>query len=67
MIKRVYFLKAKKDNRVGGTCHAYRTMVYLSWFAPPMTKVANEFFKEISEANKLPEDEWILEAFSRVH
>lgn len=66
MITRVFFLKARQRNRDGGTCHAFRCTPYVSWFAPDMAKVAQDFFDDISAANNLPEDGWILESFSQI-
>lgn len=65
MIKRVYFLKARQENKTGGTCHSFRTMEYKSWRAPALALVVDDFFAEISKANDLPHGGWVLESFSK--
>ena len=65
MITRVYFLKAKQRN-LGSDCHAFRTVIYKSWFPIGCSIIVNDFFKEISKDNELPESDWVLESFSRV-
>lgn len=66
MITRVYFLKAMQTNKSNGICHTFRTTTYRSWFTPKLSVVVENFFEDVSKANNLPNDGWVLESFSRV-
>jgi len=66
VITRVYFLKAMQANNSNGVCHTFRTKAYKSWFAPKTSVIVSEFFEDVSNANSLPNDGWVLESFTKV-
>ena len=67
MITRVYFIKAKQENKkIGGVNHSFRTLEYKSFFRPKMSDVITKALNQMTDETGLPFNGWCVESFSKV-